>query len=190
MTTSSQEERYLRNTQSRLESNTDSAEVELETARGSVYTYLPDGRTQRYKKATGERKEPKDVLVFIPDYNWIVKNAQVILENKKHIVGEDEVEYLEILVDYVHGTGRDIRVIDSQGKELKTNEEVAKAERPCCAFLTKGNVDFYLPVTGKPHLGFFTFDTRRFNSGGQWFRSNHVGNKVIRIKYKDGRVVG
>lgn len=39
--------------------------AEVITARGSVYRYLSDGRTQRFKTATGELHEPQDTLVFI-----------------------------------------------------------------------------------------------------------------------------
>lgn len=40
----------------------------VETEKGSVYTYLPDGRTQRFKKAANETYSPQDAIVFIPDW--------------------------------------------------------------------------------------------------------------------------
>jgi hypothetical protein len=48
----------------------------LVTAKGSVYTYLPDGRTQRYKAATETLEAPQDLLVFMPPWNTIETKAK------------------------------------------------------------------------------------------------------------------
>lgn len=44
---------------------------EIITEKGSVYRYLPDGRTQRYKAITNVLNEPMDVMVFVPPWELI-----------------------------------------------------------------------------------------------------------------------
>ena len=53
------------------------------TEHGSVYQYLPDGRTQRQNKVKDKTYEPQDILVFVPPYEWVAENAPDNI--KKHI---------------------------------------------------------------------------------------------------------
>jgi len=87
--------------------------VSFETAKGSVYRYLPDGRTQRYKKAEGKEYEPQDVVVFIPDWNTLSKVA-----SKEFLASFDNnpLEYEQTVIGYTH-TRKKIYVVDQDGKK-------------------------------------------------------------------------
>ncbi|MEI8337976.1 MAG: hypothetical protein WCF92_02405 [bacterium] len=159
--------------------------AEVITARGSVYKYLPDGRTQRYKKATEELSDPQDLLVFIPPWEKISTQVKATYpEIFKDI--NDEDDYNQFLLKYIHQEGLTIRPTDNQGKELKTNVDVEKAEAAFLAFIDKKDLKklFYLPVSKEPKLDYSTYDTTKFvGEDGETYRQKHIGNKVTEIKY-------
>ena len=162
----------------------------IETAKGSTYNYLPNGRTQRYKKAEGKHYEPQDTLVFIPDYKTIQKIATKGLM-ETGVFGGNETEYHQEMLNYLHRGI--ITIINSNGKILKTKEQInAEKGNIFLAFQKTGKereVDFTVPVSTSPRLGYYTFDTRKFKKGEEEMRERHIGNKVVKIGYKDGRVV-
>lgn len=47
------------------------------TSKGSVYTYLPDGRVERFKTATGERFDKADICVFYDGTDPYLQQAVV-----------------------------------------------------------------------------------------------------------------
>lgn len=156
------------------------------TGKGSVYKYLPDGRTQRFKETTGEMNDPQDALVFVPDFEWVKKHASPKLLEK---MGDNETLYHEILLEYVQGKGKKNYIVDQKGNRLETNKEIAEAETKGRVFLTFGddnNVDFSIPVSTKPEVGFNTFDTRKYkrDDGKGYERESHLGNKVVEIVEK------
>jgi hypothetical protein len=160
---------------------------EFITAQGSVYKYLPDGRTQRFKKATQELSEPRDIIVFFPPLatvrDWAMKAYREIFQGV-----ENEAQYEALLLDYVHSPNKTIRITDQNGKELANNAEVAKAERVLAALVDKVDSaqSFYLPVSGDPKVGYRTYDTSKYKDRtGVTFRDKHLGNKVIEIRYEE-----
>ena len=159
--------------------------VELTTERGSVYQYLPDGRTQRFKTATGELNEPQDTLVFIPPYDLI--GTQAVKAYPKIFNGvENETQFTQILLEYAQTSGKTIRVINGKGVELKDAQEVATAGQIFLYFVDKNNPksNFFLPASKEPKLGYSTYDTRKYtDEQGGTIRERHMGNKVIDIKY-------
>jgi hypothetical protein len=161
--------------------------TEIITAMGSVYKYLPDGRTQRFKTATGELSEPQDTIVFIPPFetikDWALKAYPKIFKGI-----ENEAQYEALLVHYVHGGNKTIRVTDQTGKELTNNTEAAKAERVLAALVDKDDTtqSFYLPVSREPKIGYNTYDTTKYkDENGETVRDKHLGNKVTDIKYQE-----
>ena len=160
------------------------------TARGSVYKYLPDGRTQRYKKVTGELNDPQDILVFVPDYEWVKKNAPERGDPSRFnaIYGDNKTEYDQKQLEYRHFDGRTIDIIDKNGKIMKSNKEIAATKgNVFVAFIDKRGgrkkVDYMIPVFRKPVIGFNTYDTRIFTENGELMKEYHIGNKVTQIKY-------
>jgi len=150
------------------------------TSKYSIYRYLSDNRTQRYKTAENNLKTPMDLLVYIPDYAWVKENAPEVIN-----LGENPIQYEQILLSYIRGKSQKVYVTDNRGKILNTNQEIDGIEDQI--FLTLGNkdqVDIAIPVSKKPRLGFYTFDSRLYEENGEWYRERHMGNRVIQIKYK------
>lgn len=161
--------------------------TEIVTARGSVYRYLPDGRTQRFKTKTGELNEPQDTLVFIPPFEMIgAKAAELYPDIFRGI--ENGLQFDEVLLGYAQLHGRTMRVVDENSSELRGNEEVRNAGRVFVQFIDRDDPknSFVLPVSKDPKAGYNTFDTRKFiDEDGELKRERHIGNKVVEVKYAE-----
>lgn len=159
----------------------------ITTAKGSVYTYLPDGRTQRYKKTTGEIMEPMDIMVFVPAWDVIKYKIPKVYERFfKHI--HTDFEYDQLILEYLHNKDKAIYITDENGKFLKTQEEVDSAARVYIACVSKNDVNdgFYLPVVKDARIGFSTLDMKFWiDDKGLEMRVRHLGNKVVDIEYPD-----
>ena len=160
----------------------------VETAKGSTYRYLPDGSTQRFKKVEGREYEKQSALVYVPDWAWVKQNASPEVLAK---LGGDEDEYVQTLLRYVQNPvksmDRKVYIVDEKGKRIETNQEIKEAEGTVyLIFLSKGNPDFFIPVSHKPKLGFMTFDTRKYDDKetGEPMRERHLGNPVVKILRK------
>lgn len=160
--------------------------IRFKTEKGSVYTYLPDGRTQRLKTATGEQLEPEAAIVFIPPLELIKEGA---LANYPEIFKsiENSAIYSQRLLEYIHLPGKTIRITDDKGKEIYTAKEVQEASSVLILFLDRNNPkeSFYLPVAKVPKINYLTFDTTKFvGKDGNTYRSKHIGNKIVEIEYE------
>ena len=75
------------------------------TAKGSSYKYLDDGRTQRFKKVEGKQYEPQDILVFIPSYEWIIKNnPKGALEKIMSEGINNKIKFEQEILSYIQGS--------------------------------------------------------------------------------------
>lgn len=156
------------------------------TARGSVYRYLPDGTTQRYKTAEQREYDPQTAIVFVPDYETIKKSAPSSF-NTDAILGKNETQYEQSLLEKVQSKGSRNYIVNAKGSKLDTKEAIEQETGPIfLTFGSDGKVDFFLPVSIKPKVGYYTFDTHKYKDAqdGQWKRERHLGNKVTKIKYK------
>jgi hypothetical protein len=167
----------------------------VETTYGSVYKYLPDGRTQRFKKVTGELIEPQDALVFIPDYQTILSRAEKP-ENARKVFGENSAMYEETLLEYAQSSGKTMRIVDQNGKELGNNDEIDQAQKVSIAFVQKSRngerdkVDFWIVVSKVPQIGFYTYDTTKHkDEDGRTLRDRHMGNQVVKIGLRSGEII-
>lgn len=163
------------------------------TAYGSVYTYLPDGRTQRFKAVEGKTYDPQEALVYVPNFEWIKPRASQRLLD---IFGDNEAQFEQTLLDYVYGEHKQCFIVDRNGKKIATNQEIQELEQQGQpVFMTFGaeeEVDFAIPVSSRPRLGFSTYDTTKFRDeeSGEYMRQAHLGNSVVRIIKKDGTSLG
>ncbi|HZZ99281.1 MAG TPA: hypothetical protein VFK07_01045 [Candidatus Paceibacterota bacterium] len=158
----------------------------FKTAMGSVYEYLPDGRTQRFKTVENDKKEPMDQIVFIPPWNLVKDGAK---QNYPKIFENIDTEglYEALLLDYVYKNGKTIRVVDETSKELSNNQEIKDAKKVFILCLDKDNQtnSFYLPVSKEPKIGWNTYDTSKYTGeDGKLYRTKHIGNKVTEIEYQ------
>jgi len=134
----------------------------FKTAKGSVYTYLPDGRTQRFKTATKEQSEPQDLMVFV-----------------KFKDSEQEQDFLEG-IQRSERFGTKVYLIDQQGNKYDTNEQAAGKDVRL-ALVKDGKVIDTVETSTTPKVGYNTFDQRRFKKDGENYRESHLGNKVTEI---------
>ena len=154
----------------------------IETAKGSIYYFLPDGRTQRFKKVENKQYEPQDVLVFIPDWETLsLKAPKDFLDRFEN----SKFEFKEIILEYCHSMK--IYIIDKDGNKIDSNEKAKTASQIFLAFCKDSDspADFIIPVSVKPKIGWNIYDTRKyFNETKQkWEREQHIGNKVAKINY-------
>ena len=160
--------------------------VSFETEQGSVYRYLSDGRTQRFRQVDDELKAPQDAIVFVPPYERIVDKAPA---KDRPFLGKSPFEYNRNLIMYVQKVGEKyasakVRIITREGKVLRTNKEIGKVPEVFLAFMNKGQVNFTIPVLKEPREGYLTFDTRLEElADGSHITHAHLGNKITKINY-------
>lgn len=151
----------------------------IETARGSRYTYLPNGMTQRYKEAEKSLRNPKDVLVFIPDFKSIKRDLS---KKAIELFGDNGEFYDDIMLEYIHDSDKSVDVVNRAGKPLKTNKAIEEdGGQVYIAFGSKDKIDFYIPVSHLPRIGYMTFDKAHSVGGGY---RRHIGNEVTKIVLK------
>lgn len=164
----------------------------VETARGSRYTYLPDGTTRRFKTVEGKEEDPQAVLVYVPDYAWVTQNGT---PEVLKLLGENELIYTQILLEYVqnsHKRDQRVYIVDATGRKLETNKQISEVSGPVyLSFVKDGKTDFSIPVSHKPKIGYLTYDTRTYvdKETGKNMRERHLGNKVVKIVLKNGHII-
>lgn len=157
---------------------------EIVTAQGSVYRYLPDGRTQRFKTVEGKEYAPMDLLVFVPGFDWVKRNAP------PHILRrfDNELQYEQDILGGVQLPGHKSYIVDATGKRLETNADVRAAAKTGPIFYAYGIVGqpfTAIPVSPKPIVGFHAYDSMcgPEQPDGTHYRERHLGNKVVEIRY-------
>lgn len=162
---------------------------EVVTAKGSRYTYLPDGTTQRYKTVEHLQCEPQQLLVYIPDYQYAQAKGWDHITNKF----DDEFSYNQFILSAIRWNavnGNQTYIVDA-GVEpiafLETNEQVRAAIHPTFICMSKNEQNnLAIPISSKPLIGFNTYDQRRFtDEAGQPRTEKHFGNAVVEIVLKD-----
>ncbi|MEA3342736.1 MAG: hypothetical protein U9Q92_01085 [archaeon] len=160
------------------------------TERDSVYTYLPDGKTMRYKEVADKYSAPQDVIVFVPDYEWVKNNAPEKGSPQRFCdkYGCDEAQYQNLLLSYIHDDDKACYVVNKNNKELLSNREVAETEGEVyLLFVDRSELrpkkSFHIPVAKKPVIGFSAYDMRNFTQSGTSLVERHLGRKVTRIEY-------
>jgi hypothetical protein len=170
-----------------LESNAELSELpkSITTANGSVYSYLEDGTTQRFKSAEGEIKEPQNVLTFIPridritDWENYDRLPEWIRDN-----GNDQV--MEILAaDYIHNPKKRVVLTNELNEVVRSNTDALTANSLLLQFVDveTNQTEFALPVSSKPEVGDTTYDARYFEKDGKEHISSHIGSAVTDIEY-------
>jgi hypothetical protein len=138
----------------------------FETSKGSVYTILPDGRTQRFKKVTGVTSDPSDLIVFIK-----FKDVQ------------QEQDFLNGVQD--DNSGTKVYVVDKEGNKYSKNSDIRGKEVKFVLLDEKtGDILQTLETKQEPTIGYSTYDESKFTENGQKYRAKHIGNEVTKINYK------
>ena len=135
----------------------------FETSKGSIYTVLPNGKTQRFKTAANELSEPNDLIVFVKFKNSKQEQDFLSAQNRQG--------------------GQKLYVVDSEGNLYDTNEQV-QGKDVKLAIIKDGKVVETVETSLEPKVGYNTFDQRRFEKDGEKYRSSHLGNTIVKINYK------
>ena len=150
---------------------TESNIISFETSMGSIYTVLPDGRTQRFKTVTGEQSEPNDLIVFV-----------------KFKDDTQEQRFLRGVQDNKSGTK--VYVIDEKGNKYSKNADIRGKDVKFVLIDEKTNEVLEIVETKQePTIGYNVYDERRFTKDGEQYREKHIGNKVTKINKSSKSIV-
>lgn len=139
------------------------------TAMGSKYTYDTEGRTTRFKTATGEQYPAQDLSVFVD----LSQEAVMRILEAIHGLGFGEKVYvLE-------------RQKDDTAKIVRNRTSITDPEELYLGIVDDGKIKAKRKATLNPTVGYSVFDTRHYEEDGQWFTERHLGNKVAQIEYED-----
>ena len=121
--------------------------VSFKTEHGSVYTYDSDGKTTRFKTASGEQLERQNITVFIP------------------LTGLEEAEYLEAyhLNEHSHTKVYVLeRQPDDSPKKIRDVSEIGDPSRIYLGIIKAGKVIKTTPASLRPIVGYNAFDSCHF----------------------------
>lgn len=150
------------------------------TEKGSVYSYLEDGRIERYKKVTDEYLEPSNAIVFIPTWEWISTHAPKDFLDRF----ENQLIFEQEMLGYIHSEEKNVYIVDKNGSKLDDQEKIKTAENVYLYFGTKQGVDFVIPVQKDPQIGYKPFDTTKYETAEGWKRRRHIGSSIIEINHQ------
>lgn len=158
----------------------------VETARGSQYHYLSDGRTQRFKKVEGKWYEPQDLIVFIPTRDYLRSHGFDL-----KIPGNNEAEFIETVKAYLgrKTSRKNIDIVDKNGLRIRHTKSLLDIPSVFALFRTGTDVDFYIPVGKNPRLSFFPLDKNYYFNGNACSHITHLGHEVVKIVLSDGRII-
>ena len=146
------------------------------TEKGSVYRYLPNGMTQRFKTAEGRLSPPKDILVYVPDFESLLRMESIDRP------GNTEDEYYASLLDHVHDRSKWIRVANRDGRSFRTNHEIVADGGPIWIAFGEGeSLSFCLPAFHLPKEGYLAYDVK-YEADNTCRR--HLGHKVTQVVFK------
>lgn len=145
----------------------------FKTAKGSLYLYDHDGKTTRFKTATGEQQTKQDLTVFAdltPDEEQAFDRAYL------HVRDEDKDSKVYVIE----------RQQDSNTPRLV--RDVTDVQNPDMVYLAIKKGDTW-PLIKKasltPVIGGNAFDTRHWEENGEAYTERHLGNKVVDIQFED-----
>jgi hypothetical protein len=153
----------------------------VETAKGSVYKYLEDGTTQRFKKVENKKCEPQSELVYVPDFNYIKSH---VTPEELVKLGKSKEEYVLHLLEYVQGDNRNCYIVNGNGRKIETNQGILDEKGDVyLAFGDENKTHFIISVSLIPKIDFYTYDSRKFRDEekGTMIRERHLGNQVVKI---------
>ena len=134
------------------------------TEKGSQYTQTGSiGKTQRYKMTTKETYPVMDMLVFV------------------NFTSKAELQ-TALRVIHSHGSGLKLYVINKKNGNIL--DKVSPGTDIALVILDKSRntvVNIFESST-IPHIGWNTFDQRRYEERGVSYRDTHIGHKVISIE--------
>lgn len=143
--------------------------VAFRTAQGSVYSYDNEGKTSRFKSATGEQHERQDVTVFSP------------------LSPEDEQDYLLAIHTRGHDGNTKAYVVerqpDNSGKVILDVAQVSNPDSLYLAILNNGKIVKTNKASLEPTVGTSVYDSRHYQQDGVTMSERHLGNKVTELIY-------
>ena len=142
----------------------------FKTGQGSIYTYDTEGKTTRFKTATGEKHERQDITVFV---NLSLDEEQDYL-NAYRGEGDPNQKAKVYVVE---------RQEDDSPKILRDVSQVSNPDRVYLAIVKDNKMTQLKKASLRPVKGWNSFDTRQFKKDGETNTERHLGNKVVDIEY-------
>lgn len=140
----------------------------FKTAKGSVYTYDADGKTTRFKTATGEQQPRQDITVFA-DLN---ETEEADMLQAVHSKGKKAVYVFE-------------RKPDNTQDILSDISQVTNPDEVYLGIVENGQLIFSKKASTQPVAGSVTLDARKLqDKNGEWMIEPHLGHKVTEIEYE------
>jgi len=147
----------------------------FKTAQGSIYTYDAEGKTTRFKTATGEQHERQDMTVFV---NLSVDEEQDFLHAYR-VEGESNRKAGVYVVE---------QKADDSAKILGDVSQVTNPDKIYLAIVKDNKITQLKKASLRPTNGWNSFDTRQFEKNGEALLEVHLGNKVVEIEYDTSKV--
>jgi hypothetical protein len=144
------------------------------TEKGSVYVYDQDGKTTRFKTATGEQLERQDLTVFT---DLSLSEEEDVIEAIHHPLGANKDWKV-----YVVERQKDSDV----PKIVRDFSEVKDPDLLYLAVVNGTKYEVFKKASLKPVKGYHVFDTRHYEQDGEPYTERHLGHKVIDIELEDG----
>lgn len=144
--------------------------IAFTTDHGSVYAYDEDGKTTRFKTATGEQHVRQDVTVFV---DLDIEGEQDFLDayRMKNLAHPTKVYILE-------------RLEDDSAVKVRDVDQVKDPGNLYLSIVQDGQIVKNVKASLDPFVGANVFDTRHYQEDGKWMTERHLGNKVTEIKYE------
>jgi len=158
---------------------------QIVTEQGSIYRWLPNGTTQRFRVAINTLLEPQDAIVFIPPYQ-LLKISYSNQNAFERIFWENELKFEQLILKYAQTKWHIIHIVSCTGKRLETNQEISWEKNIYLAFWKKWDTSyhFHFPVSKEAKIWYYTFDTRTYTDGTwEQMTERHIWNKVREIIY-------
>lgn len=139
------------------------------TSSGSVYTYDSDGKSARFKAATGEQRPRNDVTVFVD------------------LSGLEAADLLAGIHTTDPNTRAYVLEVDEEGKPPRIIRDVGEIKDPnkvAVGVVRNGSYSFFKKASVTPVIGWTPFEYRKYEIDGQQMSSKHVGHEVVDIQYE------
>ncbi|MFO0702529.1 MAG: hypothetical protein U0514_01470 [Candidatus Andersenbacteria bacterium] len=142
----------------------------FKTEKGWTYTYDDRGRTTRQQAETGHTHAPQDLTVFVE----MNVEEKLSFAAAMHAENDDPASKEKV---YVVERGS-----DNQPRIVESWADITDPSKLSIAIVRDGKMLRFKPVTLRPRVGSYVFDTRLFRDRhGKSYKERHLGHRVTEV---------